>query len=1151
MEEGYDTSSQSSWLLLQFRAQSSILFRYPDSLSEKIVKDIMEILRWMSAPVAKTGLVGTEPIVEYIIKFLLHLDDFNNVHTIGILGMGGIGKTTITEALFNNIKSQFHASYFARDVREKSSNNYTLTLLRRELLSTILEDQNSNIDFNFTKERLGRKRVLIVFDDVMKSTEIESLIGDLNWLGGGSRIIITTRDKQVLKNCGVDEHGIYKIGGLSPCNALQLFCTHAFRNNCPKIDYSDLSLWFVNYSKGVPLALKVLGCYLFDRPKEFWEGAIKKLERVPHKDIYEVLKLSFDGLDENEKDIFLDIACFLKGESKNFAEEFFDACNFHPKVAITILVDKCLVIETDDNKITMHDLLQEMGRKIVQDASMNDLGRYSRLWHHEDIQHVLEANMGAKKIQGICLDMSKLREIINLQPRALAKMHQLRFFKLYNLLHYEENNINKVHVSECLNSISVQLRYLCWDGCPLKSLKSNFRLKNLVALNMRYSNVEQLPSDDQLWKLKHIDLSYSRHLKVQDLSLTPNVACLILEGCTSMVELSSTVLKSLPKLIILNLKYCKSLHTLPTCICLESLKKIILSCCSSLKTYDPEMARNIEELYLDETAIKELPPTITNLSKLVTLNLKNCSMLRSLPSEIFKLKSLEHLNLSGCSKLEGLLDDLGLLEAEDNFGHFEEEEDNLGHFEAEEDNLGHCVVEEDYLGHCVVKEDNLGHSEADEENLRHSEAEEDNFGNSEAEEENLRHSEAEEESVGHPGPEDSLRHSELEEDNLGHSELEAFKVLKAERIGKIVVPSSIVHSRRLMELSLTNCCIKELPNDFGQLSSLESLLLGRNYFESIPTSIINLSKLYYLDLSFCERLKSLPKLPHELKGIDAHNCTSLKEVSNLPRLLCDLECLDAYGWTADKVSSSLSTRFPKTVLGNVRVNFSNCYRMDQNVLEEVVADAMLIHSKRYFPHLSASICFSGIEIPNWFNFQSEGSSVTHLEESARYGPYGSKICRFAVCAIVEFQNYHNEGQGLVVGYDYKFRSLRRNWTEVRHRGALKGWDYGTGPEFVDSHHVFLGFDFRPHSRKNRSYLNIIGVTIQFYVEDLNAKRIGCCNVKKCGAYFIYDGERIPIKVTPPFDKKVDKEKEKEKEKEETHSKRLKISYSFKGESSSR
>ncbi|KAJ0024416.1 hypothetical protein Pint_07608 [Pistacia integerrima] len=368
-----------------------------------------------------------------------------------------------------------------------------------------------------------------------------------------------------------------------------------------------------------------------------------------------------------------------------------------------------------------------------------------------------------------------------------------------------------------------------------------------------------------------------------------------------------------------------------------------------------------------------------------------------------------------------------------------------------------------------------------------------------------------------------------------------------------------------MELNLTNCHIRELPDDLGKLSSLESLLLGRNFFESIPTSIINLSKLSYLDLSFCERLKSLPKLPHELEGIDAHNCTSLKEVSNLPHLLCDLECLDAHGWTAEEVSSSLSTRFPKTVLRNVRVNFSNCYRMDQNVLEEVVEDAMLeiqpskismgIRSKGYLPHLSACICFSGIEIPNWFNFQSEGSSVTLLEASV---PYGSKICGFAVCAIVEFQNYHNEGQGLVVGHRYRFRRgsnyrLRRdpnNWTEP---GALKGWDYGTGPEFVDSHHVFLGFDFRPHLPENRPYLSALVTTIQFYVEDLNAKRIGCCNVKKCGAYFIYEGQRSPIKVTSLFDRTVDKkkEKEKEKEKEETHSKRLKISNSFEGESSSR
>ncbi|XP_031272137.1 disease resistance-like protein DSC1 [Pistacia vera] len=691
-------------------------------ITKKIVGDILEMLNYLSSEVDNNNLIAIEPSIGYIIKYLLGLDNYQLMarydnHRIGIWGMGGVGKTTIAEAVYNKIWPMFEASYFALNVREKSSNQNTLTLLRQELLSTLINDWHSNMTFTYhAKRRLGSQKVLIIFDDVTCFSQIEFLIGDLNCLGRGSYIIITKRNKQVLRNYGVHERYIYKIEGLSHCGALQLFSRHAFGQNHPQKGYGALSDRVVEYAKGIPLALKVLGCFLLDKSKEVWVSAISKLEIIPHEDIQKVLKVSYDRLDDTEKNIFLDIVCFLKWENKDFATEFLDACGFYAKLGISVLIDICLVTISNDNKIMIHDLLQEMGWEIVRQESTKDPDERSRLWYHEDINSVLEENTGTKAIEGICLDMSKQKEIIYLQPGALSLMRKLRFFKLHNP-QYEENNINKVHVSEDLNSISTELRYLCWQGCPLKSLQSNFRPRNLIALDMPHSNIEQLLPGHQLHKLKHIDLSYSKNLRIQDLSLAPNLESLILKGCTNLFKISS------------------SIH-------LESLKKAILSCCSKFKMFDPEISSNIEELFLDETAIEELPTSIENLSKLVRLNLKNCTMLENLPSNIYKLKSLEHLILSGCSKLDGLPDNIG--------------------------------------------------------------------------------------------------------------NLEALKVLQAERIGKMLVPSSIVHLRCLMELNLTNCCIKELPNDLGQLSSLETLLLGRNFFESIPTSIVNLSKLSYLDLSFCE-----------------------------------------------------------------------------------------------------------------------------------------------------------------------------------------------------------------------------------------------------------------------------------------------------------
>ncbi|KAL5848583.1 hypothetical protein ACOSQ3_006627 [Xanthoceras sorbifolium] len=279
----------------------------------------------------------------------------------------------------------------------------------------------------------------------------------------------------------------------------------------------------------------------------------------------------------------------------------------------------------------VHDLLQEMGKEIVRQESIKGPGKRSRLWHHEDIYHVLTKSTGTEVIEGITLDMSKIRDIC-VNSHTFAKMHNLRFFKFYSSSYGE--NKNKVHVFHDLESVFTELRYLHWHGCPLKSLTWNFLPQNLVVLDMPQSNVEQLWSGVQEpFKLKHLNLSHSKLLTGgPDLSLAPNLESLNLQGCTSLLDTPSSV-KNLKKLGVLNLKDCKSLRNLPTCIHLSSLGTLILSGCLELKTF-PEVSCNIKELFLDGTAIEELPSSIEQLSKLVTLNLENCSGLACIPISI-------------------------------------------------------------------------------------------------------------------------------------------------------------------------------------------------------------------------------------------------------------------------------------------------------------------------------------------------------------------------------------------------------------------------------------------------------------------------------------------------------------------------------------
>ena len=153
-----------------------------------------------------------------------------------------------------------------------------------------------------------------------------------------------------------------------------------------------------------------------------------------------------------------------------------------------------------------------------------------------------------------------------------------------------------------------------------------------------------------LCKLKLIDLSGSKNLtQTPDFNEFPNIERLNFQGCTRLRELHLSV-GGLERLTQLNLKDCIYLKNLPRQLNLKSLQTLILSGCSKLKKF-PQIGRNmtsLSKLYLDGTAIEELPLSIKRLTGLTLLNLQECKNLLSFPSVICSLTSLEILTLSSC-----------------------------------------------------------------------------------------------------------------------------------------------------------------------------------------------------------------------------------------------------------------------------------------------------------------------------------------------------------------------------------------------------------------------------------------------------------------------------------------------------------------------
>ena len=210
------------------------------------------------------------------------------------------------------------------------------------------------------------------------------------FFGPGTRIIVTTRDKHLLKRYG--ENNVYEVEKLNHEEALQLFNRKAFKENQDQDDdYEDLSNDVVKYAHGLPLALEVLGSFLYGRHRDEWFETICRLKENPIKEICTTLRLSYDGLAETEKQIFLDITCFLKGEDVSRVKKIFDSCDFHPTIGISVLIEKSLII-VEGGKLWMHDLLQELGWEIVREESRQEPGERSRLWLYQDSYQVLTEN---------------------------------------------------------------------------------------------------------------------------------------------------------------------------------------------------------------------------------------------------------------------------------------------------------------------------------------------------------------------------------------------------------------------------------------------------------------------------------------------------------------------------------------------------------------------------------------------------------------------------------------------------------------------------------------------------------------------------------------------------------------------------------------
>ncbi|KAK3416175.1 hypothetical protein EUGRSUZ_H02019 [Eucalyptus grandis] len=601
---------------------------------------IQHIVQEISTQLDRTPLnvamfpVGIDSRVQEL-KTILNLQSKDDVLMVGLWGQGGVGKTSLAKAIHNAIFREFQGASFLERIRENSKNSIDLVPLQEKLLSEVLPRKKLIVysvggGSQLIQDKLCNKKVLIILDDVDDAFQLNALAGDCEWFGKGSRIIITTRNKHLLTSHGINWDHIYEVKALEDGDALELFRKHAFRGN-QEIEISkNLVNQVLRYARGLPLALEVLGAFLCGRREPEWESTLKKLAKSPYEKINDVLKVSYDGLEPYAKEIFLHIACFFKGRSKEYIKKVLDSCEFHTTIGIKILIERCLISE-EVEEIQMHDLIQLMGMDIVKDEDRDDPINHSRLWLRDDVLDVLSEDKLPKP------------EDMYIGPDAFTKMKNLRLLILFNV----NNSIQgPIHLPN-------ELRWFEWPNCG-STLEFSHGPKKLVGLDMRNSKIKVAPRQfKEFKKLKHINFHKCQSLVcMPDINCTPNLKELDLSECKNLERVHESIGYH-DNLQLLNLSGCSKLHHFPNVLQSKNLLLLDLNCCPKLQRFPdiPDKIKGLHKLRLAGTSIEELPASIENLVSLIELQLFNCKKLAILPSSIYRLNNLQTLSLSGCSKL--------------------------------------------------------------------------------------------------------------------------------------------------------------------------------------------------------------------------------------------------------------------------------------------------------------------------------------------------------------------------------------------------------------------------------------------------------------------------------------------------------------------
>ncbi|XP_035833188.1 disease resistance protein RPV1 isoform X2 [Helianthus annuus] len=860
---------------------------------QKIVEDISLELRFIDSSVDEK-LIGMETRVKDVVSNIEA--DSDDVHVIGIKGIGGGGKTTLARAVFNYISIWYEGKSFVENVREASKGS-GLKKLQQQVLKDVLNDKSIDITSVYEgemmmKKMLGSRKVLIVLDDVDDIEQLEALAGENTWFKPGSTIIITTRDEHVLVAHRVKS--IHDVNLLSHEEGIRLFSKYAFGREIPIEGYEELSRKVVHYAAGLPLTIKVLGSSLCGKTECEWSDAIERLKTIPEKQTLKRLELSFIGLEHDHKEVFLEVACILKGETTDKAIRILESCGFHARFALKVLEQKSLMTVSDYGCIHMHDRLEEMGRNIVRRLHPREPQRHNRLWDTKEIENILVNELVLNELRFLNISHSKLRTFdLGLTP-------QLEWLDLS-----ECDDFVELHMPV----ESLKLKSLTLSGCMLSKHDMGL-IPQLETLDLnRCKDLVEFHMPVESPKLKSLVLNGSKLSKL-DLGVTPQLETLDLGECKDLVELHMPVeclkLYSLvlsgSKLSKFDMRLTPQLETfLGECIDLvelhmpiecpklcslvlsgSKLSKLDLGLTPQLKTLDLGGCKDLVELHMPTkcSTLKSLVISGSKLSKLnlgltpqlERLDLEKCYYLQEIHASVGSLENLVNLKLSGCLGFERFVgSNLYVLPCID----------SLATLELIAESLDKCQLHPNnnlpkFQFKCFY-EDPLPSSSGNLEKLL-------SFG------------------------------------MCACTNLESF-------------PASICSLQRLRKLTLEGS-FPEVPKDLYQLESLQELTLSMKEIKHLPDTICMLKHLKYLNLRSCWLLEQLPINLGQLECLEMLILTDCLSLQDIPNNICQIRSLEylhiPYCILVDKLPEELGRL---ECLKELNIEGAGISRLPQSIFE--------------------------------------------------------------------------------------------------------------------------------------------------------------------------------------------------------------------------